>query len=287
MEGIEGKLCVVTGSNSGIGKETALGLARKKAELVMVVRNLDRGKRAREEIVSKIGNASVDLMVCDLSSMESIRRFAQEFKDKYSKLHVLINNAGAIFYKRQTTVDGFERTLAVDYLGQFLLTHELLPILESSAPSRIINVSSGTYRTGKIDFDDLQSEKKYGGMRVYANAKLMVLMFTYELARRLESTGVKANCILPGFVRTNLGRNSGSRLQALLFGMMWPFQISAQEAARAIVYLASSEEVRDVTGKCFAKMKQVDTSEASRDSETQKILWDTTERLLARTTADR
>jgi NAD(P)-dependent dehydrogenase (short-subunit alcohol dehydrogenase family) len=287
MEGIEGKLCVVTGSNSGIGKETALGLARKKAELVMVVRNLDRGKRAREEIVSKISNASVDLMVCDLSSMESIRRFAQEFKDKYSKLHVLINNAGAIFYKRQTTVDGFERTLAVDYLGQFLLTHELLPILESSAPSRIINVSSGTYRTGKIDFDDLQSEKKYGGMRVYANAKLMVLMFTYELARRLESTGVKANCILPGFVRTNLGRNSGSRLQALLFGMMWPFQISAQEAARAIVYLASSEEVRDVTGKCFAKMKQVDTSEASRDSETQKILWDTTERLLARTTADR
>jgi NAD(P)-dependent dehydrogenase (short-subunit alcohol dehydrogenase family) len=280
MSEVEGKLCVITGSNSGIGKETTLGLARKKAKLVMVVRNPERGNKGREEIVSKSENKSIDLMICDLSSMQSIRRFIQEFKAKYDRLDVLINNAGAVFYKRQMTVDGFERTMAVDYLGPFLLTHELLSILKSSAPSRIINLSSGNYRTGKIDFDDLQNAKNYRGMRAYANAKLMVLMFTYELARRLEGTGVSANCVLPGFVRTNLGRNSRSRLQALLFGMMWPFQISAQEAARAIVYLASSEEVEGVTGKCFAKMKQVDTSDASRDLETQKILWDMTERLL-------
>jgi NAD(P)-dependent dehydrogenase (short-subunit alcohol dehydrogenase family) len=280
MSEVEGKLCVVTGSNSGIGKETTLSLAQKKAKVVIVVRNLERGKKAREEIVSKSGNNSIDLMGCDLSSMESIRRFVQEFKAKYDKLDVLINNAGAVFYKRQITVDGFERTLAVDYLAPFLLTHELLSILKSSAPSRIINISSGFYKSGKIDFDDLQSEKEYKGMRAYANAKLMILMFTYELARLLDGYGVTANAVLPGFVATNLGRNSGSRRQSLLFRLMRPFQISAQQAARTLVYLATSKQVEGLTGKCFTKMKEVDTSQASHDLQTQKILWDTTAKLL-------
>jgi NAD(P)-dependent dehydrogenase (short-subunit alcohol dehydrogenase family) len=281
MSEVEGKMCVITGSNSGIGKETALGLAQKNARLVMVARNSERGNEAKEEIVGKSGNNSVDLMICDLSSMESIRRFVQEFKAKYDRLDVLVNNAGAIFFKRQITADGLERTLAVDYLAPFLLTHELLSILKSSAASRIINVSSGAYKSGKIDFDDLQSKKKkYGGMRAYANAKLMVLMFTYELARRLDGYGVTANAVLPGFVATNIGRNSGSRLQFLMFGLMRPFQISAQEAAKTLVYLASSKEVEGTTGKCFSRMKEIDTSEASHDQQKQKILWDTTTKLL-------
>jgi NAD(P)-dependent dehydrogenase (short-subunit alcohol dehydrogenase family) len=247
----------------------------------MVVRNPERGNEAREEIVSKSGNNSVDMMICDLSSMESIRRFVQEFKAKYDRLDVLVNNAGAVFFKRQITTDGFERTLAVDYLAPFLLTHELLSILKSSAPSRIINVSSGIYNSGKIDFDDLQSQKKkYRGMRMYANAKLMVLMFTYELARRLDGYGVTANAVLPGFVATNIGRNSGSRLQSVMFRLMRPFQISAQEAAKTLVYLASSKEVEGMTGKCLSRMKEIRTSEASHDQQKQKILWDTTTKLL-------
>ena len=240
-----------------------------------------RGNEAKEEIVSKSGNNSVDLMICDLSSMESIRRFVQEFKSKYARLDVFVNNAGAIFFKRQITADGFEATLAVDYLAPFLLTHELLSVLMSSTPSRIINVSSGAYKSGKIDFDDLQGKKKkYGGMRAYANAKLMVLMFTYELARRLDGYGVTANAVLPGFVATNIGRNSGSRLQSLMFGLMRPFQISAQEAAKTLVYLASSKEVKGTTGKCFSRMKEIDTSQASHDQQKQKVLWDTTTKLL-------
>lgn len=279
MSEVEGKVCVVTGSNSGIGKEIALGLARKKAKVVMVVRSPERGNKAKEEIVSKSENDSVDLMICDLSSMKSIRGFVQEFKAKHDRLDVLINNAGAIFYKHQITADGFERTLAVNYLAPFLLTHELLSILKSSAPSRIICVSSGLYKSRKIDFDDLQSEK-YNGMRAYANAKLMVLLFTYELARRLDDNGVTTNAVLPGFVATNLGKNSGSRRLSLLFKLMRPFQISAQKAAKTLVYLASSKEAEGVTGKCFRKMKEVDTSEASHDLQTQKILWETTLKLL-------
>jgi len=155
---LQDKVCVVTGSNSGIGKETALALAEKGAQVVMVVRNSERGKEARLEIIEEIGSNSVDLMICDLSSMESIRSFAAEFKNAYNRLDVLVNNAGAVFNKRQVTADGFEQTLAVNYLAPFLLTHELLPLLKESAPSRVINLSSGLHRSAKLDLSDLQSE---------------------------------------------------------------------------------------------------------------------------------
>jgi len=280
MSKVEGKVCIVTGSNSGIGKETAMGLAQKRANVVMVVRNLEKGYKAKSEIVEKSGNTSVDLMLCDLSSMDSIRRFAEEFFAKYNRLDVLINNAGVVLYKRQVTVDGFERTLTVDYLAPFLITNKLLPLLRKSAPSRIINISSGLQNSGKVDFDDLQSEKKYRGMRVYANAKLMVVLFTYELARRLQGTGVTANVVLPGFVATNLGKNSGSRRQALMFKIVRPFQISAKKAAEAPVYLASSKEVEEVTGKCFSRLKETTTNPTSYDEQLQKRLWDETTKIL-------
>jgi NAD(P)-dependent dehydrogenase (short-subunit alcohol dehydrogenase family) len=277
---VDGKVCIVTGSNSGIGKETALGLAQKQAKVVLVVRSPERGNKARAEIVEKSGNHSIDLMICDLSSMESTRRFADEFKAKYDRLDVLINNAGAVFFNRQTTVGGFEQTLAVDYLAPFLLTNQLLQLLKSSAPSRIINISSGLHKSGKVQLDDLQSATNYDGMQVYSNAKLMMIMFTYELARRLEGTGVTANVALPGFAATNLGRNSGSKRQWIMFKLVRPMQINAKRAAETPLYLASSKEVESITGKCFSKLKEVNTAQASYDRKMQSALWDVTSKLL-------
>jgi NAD(P)-dependent dehydrogenase (short-subunit alcohol dehydrogenase family) len=274
------QVCIVTGSNSGIGKETALALAHLEAKVVMVVRNKERGEQALSEIIQQTGNHNTVLMLCDLSSFTSIRQFAQEFTEQYDVLNVLINNAGAVFDKRQLTVDGLEQTLTVNYLGPSLLTHELLPLLKSSAPSRVINVSSGLSKSGKIALDDLQSEKQYNGMRVYANVKLMVLMYTYELARRLAGTGVTVNAVLPGFVATNLGRNSGSRRSSLMFRVVRPFQISAKKGAETSVYLASAREVEGVTGKCFSKGKETRTSPTSYNQNLQTRLWDATTKLL-------
>ena len=220
--------------------------------------------------------------------MDSIRHFAKEFKEKYKRLDVLINNAGALFNKREVTPEGFERTFAVNYLGPFLLTHELLDLLKSSAPSRIINLGSGLAENGKVDLDDLQSEKNYVGTKaysrvrapVYANTKLMVIMFTYELARRLKGTGVTANVVLPGFVATNLGKNSGSFSSSLMLKMVRPMQISAKKGAETSVYLASSIDVNETTGKCFSKKKEAISCPISYDEKIQESLWNETMKLL-------
>jgi NAD(P)-dependent dehydrogenase (short-subunit alcohol dehydrogenase family) len=280
MSDLKGKVCIVTGSNSGIGKETALALAKMDALVIMVVRNRERGEKTKAEIVGQSGSKSVDIMICDLASMESIRHFAREFKERYRRLDVLINNAGAVFNRREVTNEGFERTLAVNYLGPFLLTHELTSLLKSSAPSKVINLSSGLHKSGKINFDDLQSEKKYDGMKVYASAKLMVIMFTYELARRLEGTGVSVNVVQPGFAATNLGRNTGSLRSAIMFKMVRPMQISAKKGAETSVYLASSHEVKNVAGKCFTKMHETATALLSYDQKLQEQLWNKTIELL-------
>ncbi len=285
---MKGKVCVITGSNSGIGKETALGLSNMGATVVMVVRDQTRGENAQREIIQQTGNNSVDLMICDLSSMDSIRRFAKAFKKRYDRLDVLVNNAGALFNKREVTPEGFERTLAVNYLGPFLLVHELVDLLEKSAPSRIINVSSGLAKNGRVDLEDLQSEKNYvetkaySSMRapVYSNTKLMLMMFTYELARRLRGSGVTANVLMPGFVATNLGKNSGSLSSFIMFKMVRPMQINAKKGAETSIYLSSSDEVKDVSGKCFAKKKEVFTCPASYDEDLQRQLWSKTEHLL-------
>lgn len=277
---MSGKICIVTGSNSGIGKETAFAIAEMGAAVVMVVRNQEKGEKALSKIIEQTGNKSVSLMLCDMSSMASIRDFTREFKKKYSRLDVLVNNAGGEFNKREVTHEGFERTFAVDYLAPFLLTNELLDLLKSSVPSRIINVSSGLAKNGKVNFDDLQSVKDYKGMQVYSNAKLMLMMFTYELSRRLVGSGVTANVLMPGFVATNLGKNSGSMRSSIMFKMVRPMQINAKKGAETSVYLASSEEVKSVTGKCFAKKKDIATCPASYDESLQKRLWNETAALL-------
>jgi NAD(P)-dependent dehydrogenase (short-subunit alcohol dehydrogenase family) len=275
-----GKVCIVTGSNSGIGKETALALTGMGATIVMAVRDLQRGEDARAEIIKRTGKDTIELMICDLSSIKSIRQFVEEFSAKHERLDVLINNAGAACHERQVTENGFERSLAVNYLGPFLLTRELLPLLERSAPSRIINLSSGLHARGKIDFDDIQSERNYKGMRVYETTKLMILMYTYELARRLEGTGVTANVVLPGFVATNLGANMGGLRNKIMFKLVRPFQISPQKGAETSVYVASSPELEGVTGRCFAKSQERLSSEETYDESVQKRLWDVAEGLL-------
>ena len=285
---MKGKVCIITGSNSGIGKETALSLARMGATVVMVVRDQERGEKARTEIVKQTGNSTVDLMICDLSSMDSIRHFAKDFKKKYSRLDVLINNAGASYSKRELTPEGFERNFAVNYLGPFLLTRELMDLLKSSAPSRIINVSSGLAKNGKVDLDDLQGEKNHAGTKFYShsrapaydNAKLMLMMFTYELARRLKGSEVTVNVLMPGFTATNLGKNSGSLSSAIMFKMVRPMQQNAKKGAETSVYLASSDEVKCMTGRCFAKKKEVTSCPVSYDEELQRSLWNKTESLL-------
>ena len=277
------KVYVVTGSNSGIGKETAKALARMGATVVMAVRSRERGESARTEIVEASGNEAVDVMVCDVSSKESIGHFVEGFESRYDRLDVLINNAGAVFGRREDNVDGFESTLAVNYLGPFSLTLELLPLLRKSAPSRVVNVSSGMHKTGKIDLDDLQGRGRFKGMEAYANAKLMVTTWTYELARRLEGTGVTANVVEPGFVATNLGRNSGSLFNAISFRLVRFLQTTPEKGAETSVYAASAEELEGVTGKSFAKSRESTSAEVSYDPEVRRRLWDATVELLGLT----
>ena len=277
---MEGKIVIVTGGNYGIGKATARALAGMGATVVLAVRNREKGERAREEIVAKTGSQSVAVMVCDLASKDSIKRFSKEFRSRHDSLDVLINNAGAVFAKRRLSADGIESTLAVNYIGPFLLTRELLPLLKAGAPSRIVNVSSGLSGNAKIDFDDLQNETGYKGMQAYAGSKLMLTTYTLELARRLEGTGVTANVVEPGFVATSLGRNSGSLLNSVMFTLVRPMQITPEKAAKNTVYAATSPDLEEVAGKVFAKKQEKETPPITHDGEARRRLWDGTERLL-------
>ncbi len=267
-----GKVCLITGGNSGIGKATALGLANMGATVVVVGRDRGRTEAAVTEIEAESGNESVGLLLADLSSRESIRRLAEDFKGRYERLHVLINNAGVFLSKRTLTVDGIETTFAINYLAPFLLTNLLLDVLKASAPARILNVTSSAERSGIIDFDDLQGAREHGGIRAYNRSKLAMVLFTYELARRLEGTGVTVNCLHPGVVATNLGRGNGGFF-GFLTRLMRPFISSPEKGAETSIYLASSPEVEGVSGKYFAKKAETRSSERSYDEETGRRLW--------------
>ncbi len=198
------KVVMVTGANSGIGKAASLALAKMGATVVMVARSRERGEAARSEIVRKSQNNAVDLLLADLSSLESVRILASEFRKKYSELHVLINNAGLFNQRRSVTIDGYENTFATNYLAPFLLTNLQLDLLKASAPSRIINVSSVGHYNGHINFDDINLEKEYGGWKAYGQSKLALVLFTHELAKKLQGTGVTVNAVHPGTVATNI-----------------------------------------------------------------------------------
>jgi NAD(P)-dependent dehydrogenase (short-subunit alcohol dehydrogenase family) len=264
-----GKICMITGANSGIGKETALGLAELGATVVMVCRNPELGNAAMNLVKEKSINPSIDLLIADLSSQQAIRNLAIEFKKKYSKLDVLINNAGVVLTKRTLTVDGLETQFAVNCLAPFLLTNLLLDVIKASAPARIINISSGMHKGAKLDFEDLQSEKKYGAFRTYSISKLALTLITYEFARRLEGTGVTVNAVHPGVIKTNLGHD----MNWFMRGFQKIFFKSPKKGAETPIYLASSPEVEGLTGKYFANKKETNSSEATYDKPLATRLW--------------
>jgi NAD(P)-dependent dehydrogenase (short-subunit alcohol dehydrogenase family) len=272
------KICLVTGGNSGIGKATALGLAKMGATVVIVSRNKEKGETAVTDIIAKSGNKNVELIQADMSSQNSIHKLAEEFKARHEKLHVLINNAGVYLTKRITTEDGLESTFAINHLGPFLLTSLLLDILRASAPSRIVNVTSDAHNSAKVDFDDLQGEKRFSGWQAYGQSKLAMILYTHELAKKLEGTGVTVNSVHPGVVRTNFAKNNGG-LVALGFRFLGMFFIGPEIAARRILYVATSPDLDGVTGKYFSKMHEARSSHESYDDESAKRLWQISEQL--------
>jgi NAD(P)-dependent dehydrogenase (short-subunit alcohol dehydrogenase family) len=271
--GMGEKVCLITGATSGIGKATAMGLANMGASVVMVGRDRGRGEAAMADIKEKSGNASVDLMLADVSSQEEIRRLADEFKEAYPQLDVLINNAGVFRSKRITTADGIETTFAVNHLAYFLLTNLLLDVLKTSAPSRIVNVSSGAQSNATIDFDDLQGEKGYKGPKAYSQSKLATVLFTYELARRLEGAGVTANCLHPGVVGTNFG-SGVSGVFGFMVRALTPLTISPEKGAETSIYLASSPVVESLSGRYFVKKAEARSSDVSYDDRLARRLWE-------------
>lgn len=274
---MEGRVCLVTGSTSGIGKEIAAGLAGMGATVVLAGRSREKCEAAVQEIAAHgVPASQLSYFVADLSLQESVRQLAKEFIDNYDRLHVLVNNAGVFVQKRELTADGIERTFAVNHLAPFLLTNLLLDRLKAGAPSRIVTTSSIAHRGAKMDFDDLQMSKSYGGIRAYGQSKLANILFTRELASRLQGTGVTANCFHPGAVRTNLVRGSG---YGLVWGAASVFFTSPEKGADTAVYLASSGEVEGVSGEYFVKRKQAKASDPAYDSDAAEMLWEASEKL--------
>jgi len=275
---MKGKIVLITGATSGIGKATATGIARMGARVVMVARNEKRGREARREILKHSGNAHMDVLVADLSTRQAIRDLAAEFKNRYDRLDVLINNAAMVTGTRRLTPEGFETQFFVNHLAYFMLTCLLIDVLRASAPSRVVNMSSTAHSSGFIDFDDLQLARRYTGWQAYANTKLANVMFTYELARRLEGTGVTANCVHPGVIHTGLLRHY-SRVLNALFHALQAFFKKPEEGALTPIYVATSLEVEGVTGKYFRRCQPMGTTEASNDREAQRRLWRVSEEM--------
>lgn len=272
---------MVTGATSGMGRVIARKLAQMGATVIIVGRSRERGIETLQRIVSATGNASVELMLADLSSQKEICQLAQQFKSCYQYLHVLVNNAGAWITSRQESIDGIEMTFALNHLGYFLLTNLLLDTLKASAPARIINVSSYGHKRTKINFADLQAKQAYNGMQIYRQSKLANVLFTYELARQLAGTGVTVNAVNPGLVATRFGLNNfgviPARIVNLLIRVYGLVGTNAEQGAQTSIYLATSPNVEGITGKYFEKQTAVPSSEESYDPATASRLWQVSE----------
>jgi retinol dehydrogenase 14 len=276
--GMGGKTVLITGGTSGIGKATAVALAAMGANVVIVGRNQERGEAAVEEIKAQSHNESVELMLADLSVQAEVRGLAEEFQERHDRIDVLANNAGLVQSKRTETLDGIETTLATNHLAPFLLTNLLIERLEQSAPSRVITVSSEAQSWGTMDFEDMQSRRKYRGFPIYGMTKLANIMFTYELAERLNGTGVAVNCLHPGSVGTNFGQNNRDPM-ALFFRIFKPFMRSPQQGADTLIWLASSSEVDGVSGKYFSDRKEIEAKKVAYDPDARRRLWEISEDL--------
>jgi NAD(P)-dependent dehydrogenase (short-subunit alcohol dehydrogenase family) len=278
---------MVTGATNGIGKVTARELAGKGAEVVIVSRTLTKLENTVSKIKSETGNQNVSYIQADLSSMDEVRQVAETFKASHNRLDVLVNNAGAYFNERRESADGYEMTLALNHLNYFLLTNLLLDVLKDTADAhgqaRIVNVSSEAHRNTTVNFDDLQRHNKYSGFTVYGESKLMNILFTYEMDRRLQGTGVTVNALHPGFVNTGFAMNNDGIVKWLMSGIQALFAKSEEEGAQTSIYLAASPEVKGISGKYFADKQQKKSSDASYNLDAQKRLWQISEQLIGLT----
>ena len=266
------KICVVTGADSGIGKITALELAKLGATIVMLCRDKGPGEEAQSEIITESANESIDLMLADLASQQSIRHFVSDYQNRYDKLHVLINNAGVNLSKRYETVDRIEKVFAINTLAPFLLSNLLLKILKKSIPSRIINVASSV-QSKSINFDNLQFKKHFKSWRAYSQSKTLLILITYELARRLNGSGVTVNCLHPGFSKTNIYQDYKGIIK-FLTKIIFSFTKSPEKAAETSIYLASSQEVESLSGKYFINKKEAMSKDITYDISVAKKVWD-------------
>jgi NAD(P)-dependent dehydrogenase (short-subunit alcohol dehydrogenase family) len=273
-----GKVVLITGATSGMGKATARALATYGATVVVHGRDEEKAKETVETIKEETKNPAIYYIVKDFEKLGDVRLLASEFQRQFHRLDVLVNNVGAVFSKRQESVDGVELTLQVNYLGHFLLTNLLLDMLKASAPSRIVNISSGLHERGRIDFEDLQMNRKYSGQKAYASSKLAQVLFTYELAKRLEGSAVTCNASNPGLAKTHLGYDAGL-LTSLSKRFVDIFGKSAEKAAETTIYLATSPEVERVSGKYFEEKQEAESSEMSYNTSAAQRLWDASLRL--------
>jgi len=269
---MHGKITLVTGANAGMGKVIATELARLGATVVIVSRDRQKGEEAQAEIAAMTGNPSLDLLVADLSSQQAIRQLAQEFQQRYSHLHVLVNNAGAHIQQRQVSVDGIEMNLAINHLSAFLLTNLLLDTMRTSAPARIINVASNAM-THSINLADLQSKQTFVPFDVYGQAKLAMVLCTYALARRLAGTGITMNALHPGLTATNIVDNVAPPIARPFVGIIKRFLQTPEQGAQTALYLATSPEVEGVTGQYFVRGKQGRSVPISYDEALQERVW--------------
>jgi NAD(P)-dependent dehydrogenase (short-subunit alcohol dehydrogenase family) len=279
MNDMTGKTVLVTGGTGGIGRATALGLSRLGARVGITGRDDARTRIAAAEMARASGNP-VDAFPADMSSQAEVRRLAAAVLDTYPRLDVLVNNVGGFWATRRITADGLEHTFAVNHLAGFLLTNLLLDLLQASAPARIVTVSSGAQRMGALDFDDLQGERDWSGQRAYNQSKLANVEFTYELARRLRGTGVTANTLHPGVVRTSFAAEDSSTVWKVMIPLMKPFMKSPEKGAATSIHLASSPEVEGVSGRYFVNRKPSESSKASHVTADATRLWEVSAELV-------
>jgi len=273
---LRNKVVLITGANQGIGRETALELARRGADTVLVCRNAAKGQAVVDDITRGGGKAS--LIVADLASQAEVRHASAEFRSKHDRLDVLINNAGVLVPKRRTTVDNIEETLAINHLAPFLLTNLLLDVLQRSTPARIVTVSSVAHARARPHLDDIQFKQGYSPFGVYSHSKLLNVLFTYELARRLEGTGVTATCVHPGVIASGFGQTYGG-LFSFFAKLARPFLLTTRQGAETTIYCASSPDLASVTGAYFDKCKAVPSNRVSYDQSAQQRLWEISEKL--------
>lgn len=266
---------IVTGANSGMGLATTIELARQGYRVIMACRSEKRGQEALQEAVRQSGSSAIELMLCDLGSLESIRQFARTFRERHDRLDVLVNNAGVVMIKRKETSDGFEQSIGINHLGHFLLTLLLIEPLKAAKQGRVVNVSSGAYKAGKIHFEDPHLHKGYNPIKSYAQSKLANVLFTRALARKLSGTSVTVNCLHPGAVGTSIGvdRNTGFGTRIMAFVGKLPFFLSPEEGARTAIYLATSPEVVGITGRYFYQQKEQQLKAHAVDDASAERFW--------------